>query len=373
MIRNLRMVFLMAGILCLLVAPVGADILYWDFETPPFAIGPVDGQQGWVADQDGYGYVVDNTMYGGGHVVAGEQSLLQYFGHNTGSDYTLNNSGFSETGTTFSFLAADKGVDAVDMHVYIVENPPVNNIWCRIFMTASWEIAVLSGQITGIGGAPPTHPREEKILGVCQQGDTYSIAVEFDFVERTQTVSAMNLTHPEQVLTTQIAYFSEDREDSPITLEKAKYSTIRLISVNAATGGARSMWDNVRLESVGPLDTITGFVEFQNYLGNPALRPVKVELVPNPDGEARTEWPIFLDEDGNYTINNVAAGHYDVYVSADGFLRKLSPNSPVTIPSEPGQAATADASLVNGDINSDNSITSADLNVPMSNLDKRGD
>ena len=39
----------MASVTCLLVAPAGAEILYWDFEEPLFVYGMLDGQQGWAS------------------------------------------------------------------------------------------------------------------------------------------------------------------------------------------------------------------------------------------------------------------------------------------------------------------------------------
>ncbi len=163
---------------------------------------------------------------------------MNYLGDTSPPKVFLNDYGSTETNTRFSFLASDKGVSRDDMHIYMYHEPWASKMFCRVWLNSE-GIFVLSGNVSN-GPA-----REQLFLGANQYGDTYSITVDFNFPNRTQTVSATNLTDPGQVLTTQVAYFSEDNGGDPMTLELAKNLTLRLISVSPAAGVKRSMWDNV--------------------------------------------------------------------------------------------------------------------------------
>ena len=222
-----------------------AGLLYFDFEEPEFSYGPVSGQQGWTSVNPDDPYVTDNWSDGDGLVLAGEQSLMFYMGSNEPAEYTLNNFGFTETDTQLRFLASSKRPEFLsNMIVYLYHEWPA--VWAQIHMSNAFGIYAFSGQLVGLGGNPPTHPREMKVLGAFQYGDVYSFTVDFDFVAHTYTVAAENLTDPGQVLTPQTCYLCENNENYPVTLEHAQNSTLQMKSQQSGGGGlVRDMYDNV--------------------------------------------------------------------------------------------------------------------------------
>ena len=243
MIRNLWMVLMMAGIMCLLVAPVGAQTLSWDIEEPLFSTGKLDGQQGWTSVNPDENYVDSSPAY----VLDGDQSVMAYMGANIAAKYTMNDFGFTETLTQFSFLAASLGGEALqsEMRVYL-NDAPWAGIWARIFLSPT-GIYALGGQTQA--GCP--HPRVRQDLGAFVYGDIYSFTVGFNFIDHTYTVAAENLTDPTQVLTTQTLYMAEDYCLYPVTLEAAGNSTIWLACYAPGSGGlARDMWDNVSMPTI---------------------------------------------------------------------------------------------------------------------------
>ncbi len=236
----------MASIMCLLVAPVGAQSLFWDFEEPAFPSGPLHGQQGWTSPVNvDENWLDPNPAY----VLAGQQSVMAYMGINAAAKYTLNSFPFTETDTQLKFLAAsfnDYGVNST-MHVYMNDTDWAA-VWMEIFMDpAEGGIYAWSGQAQ----AGAAHPRTKVIIGEFWYDHIYSFTVGFNFADHTYTVAVENLTDPLQVLAPKTMYMSEYYYIYPITQLNAGISTLELVSQTVASGGlTRDMWDNVGFDTI---------------------------------------------------------------------------------------------------------------------------
>lgn len=96
---------------------------------------------------------------------------------------------------------------------------------------------------------------------------------------------------------------------------------------------------------------LTGNVNLADYLGDNAQRPVTVELrTPGTQTVLGTQ-TFTLSNQGSFVLDTTLFGMVDVALTAPGFLRKVLPN--VNLSNNP----TISASLVNGDIDLDNSVT----------------
>ena len=145
-----------------------------------------------------------------------------------------------------------------------------------------------------------------------------------------------------------VAFGTQSSSDATID---AKYSFIELWPLSA-----------------GPSGKITGHVDLQNYspaFPNSALNPVKIDLIKN-GSIIRTE-TVALDAGGNYTINGITCGTYDISFQACKWLRKVVP---VVVDS--GVSKICNVSLLNGDIDGDNEITTTDMSIVITNMDATG-
>jgi|GEM_PF-1040107 len=111
---------------------------------------------------------------------------------------------------------------------------------------------------------------------------------------------------------------------------------------------------------VGPADlrSVSGTVALQNYSRSPAGTAITVQLYLAGTMHLIDTESAALDASGGFTLSTTApAGNYDVYVKASHWLRRKSVNQVLTGTVLSGLTF----SLVNGDINGDNTISLADF------------
>ena len=118
--------------------------------------------------------------------------------------------------------------------------------------------------------------------------------------------------------------------------------------------------------------SISGNVTLQNYgSGSPNVPithiPVTVELM--REGQATDIRTVYLDSGGNYTIQNVDEGTYNIAFKPCEWLRKRVDGVVVYDSNVTG----VDASLLNADLNGDNFINEFDYDVLSSNWYLFGD
>ncbi len=130
------------------------------------------------------------------------------------------------------------------------------------------------------------------------------------------------------------------------------------------------VFDHVTIVGEGPPTSIAGTVTLTDW--TPAdpdnvLTPVKIELVPQGSGVAKTE-VVVLDENNAYSIE-CEPGTYAAAFSAAKGLKKLVTGI------EAIQASQTECSvvLVNGDANGDSQIDTSDFDIVSGNFDQGGD
>jgi probable HAF family extracellular repeat protein len=107
------------------------------------------------------------------------------------------------------------------------------------------------------------------------------------------------------------------------------------------------------LTLVGP--SLQGTVVLQNYPPGPNGVQATVSL----RGSTTTNNTVTLDSAGHFSIPNVTAGTYDVWVKPGHWLAKLTGGVVVG----PGNADIGTVSVINGDCDGDNEVTSTDLSI----------
>jgi sugar lactone lactonase YvrE len=119
--------------------------------------------------------------------------------------------------------------------------------------------------------------------------------------------------------------------------------------------------------SAGPVEqpgNIEGTIQLQDY--SPVLpmkTSVRIDLIQS-GSIVRTEH-VVIDSSGSYSITQInPPGTYDVAFKAASWLRKIVTG--VVVPSG-GTKTGVDASLISGDLDGDNALTSTDLSVVLSN------
>ena len=148
------------------------------------------------------------------------------------------------------------------------------------------------------------------------------------------------------------AKVSFGKQSSTYASFDARYSLVELRSASTQASGK-----------------ITGHIDIQNYMPailNSSLYPVKIDLIKG-GSIIRTEI-VVLDANGNYTINTIAPGTYDIGFQACKWLRKIVAGVVVNS----NVSTTCNVSLINGDTDGDNEITTTDLGVGIANMDANG-
>jgi hypothetical protein len=116
--------------------------------------------------------------------------------------------------------------------------------------------------------------------------------------------------------------------------------------------------------------TISGKVTLGDYSDDPQYVLVKVELR-NPGELVPVVAPfkVQIDSLGNYSLADVPVGTYDLAFKASSWLQKIVPNVAVsTGENTPG----VDVTLLNGDADGDNEVTTGDLSVTLKNNNQVG-
>lgn len=103
------------------------------------------------------------------------------------------------------------------------------------------------------------------------------------------------------------------------------------------------------------LPSIRGKLTLQDFVGSVSSIPVTVLL--RKQGGNTTYISVGLSSDGSFTLANVASGTYDIAFKANHWLRKTVKSLVVN-----GNVSGLTVSLVNGDVNGDNTIGTADYN-----------
>jgi hypothetical protein len=110
-----------------------------------------------------------------------------------------------------------------------------------------------------------------------------------------------------------------------------------------------------------------GTISYPTYVGSTDVCPIRVEVL-NPDGTTLTSVTAPVSATGEYSVPlpDVVPGSYDLRYSAAKCLSRVLPA--IQLPADP-----VDVTLVNGDLNGDNSIGFADFNILRANWGLDGD
>jgi subtilisin family serine protease len=102
---------------------------------------------------------------------------------------------------------------------------------------------------------------------------------------------------------------------------------------------------------------VAGTVALQDYSGDTTKVPVTVELRTPGSTVPLETYTVYLDSSGRFSIDTQLIGSFDVAVKAPHWLRKRFQSVAITT----SGASLSAASLINGDVNGDNTINLADL------------
>lgn len=129
-------------------------------------------------------------------------------------------------------------------------------------------------------------------------------------------------------------------------------------------GNAKNVLSNtVQISLYETNYSISGHVELQNYyIVNVTTVPIRVEL--RKQGGSTTTQTVNLNSSGNYTLTNIPVGNYNLAFKASHWLQKVTPVPPATLPVNQNVTGV-NVSLINGDVDGDNEVTSDDLTFMM--------
>jgi probable HAF family extracellular repeat protein len=123
-------------------------------------------------------------------------------------------------------------------------------------------------------------------------------------------------------------------------------------------GWAVDQYDDVNAVLLTPHPAVAGIVNLQNFTGSPAQVSVVIQIRnPGTTTSVQTQ-TTNLNPDGTFMFASSLKGKYDVAVKASHWLRQVLPS--VTLAGK-GISGGLSFSLINGDVNGDNSINLADL------------
>jgi hypothetical protein len=112
--------------------------------------------------------------------------------------------------------------------------------------------------------------------------------------------------------------------------------------------------------------TVSGTVTLEDYIGDNTSVPVTF-TIRNPGSTTVLEThTVYLGSDGSYSFNTTLVGTYDIAAKAFHWLRQKQANIDTT------SNATVDFSLINGDINGDNTIGIEDYSTFTTQYDTAG-
>jgi len=134
---------------------------------------------------------------------------------------------------------------------------------------------------------------------------------------------------------------------------------------DAASGNQQPNYlDNVVITASSP--SLDGSIILGSFLGSTWLTPIGIEWMQDST-VVRTD-RVFLNPDGTYAVYGVAPGTYNVRISAAGFLSQTTSDVVVA----DGITQHIIKTLVNGDINGDNTISVLDKNILSGNINQAG-
>ncbi|MCS7066213.1 MAG: hypothetical protein NZL85_08065, partial [Fimbriimonadales bacterium] len=124
----------------------------------------------------------------------------------------------------------------------------------------------------------------------------------------------------------------------------------------AASSQLMRSWSYILRAAPNRTYQLSGYITLEQYRGSVIGQPITVELrLPGSTTPLRTE-TITLQQNGSYTLYQVASGTYDVAFQGAHWLRRVVRNVAVS-----GCLSGVNTSLINGDVNRDNRIDDTDL------------
>jgi len=134
----------------------------------------------------------------------------------------------------------------------------------------------------------------------------------------------------------------------------------------AGSGTAEIRIDEIGFNLTPPFlpGSLAGHVELQDFGGSNSLVPIEIELIPQGSGTALTKI-VYLDANNDYVLDDVWPGTYDVVFTACKWLPTVVTGKEVTSHNQ----TQCDVSMVGGDVNGDNEVTSTDLDVVLGNIE----
>ena len=201
------------------------------------------------------------------------------------------------------------------------------------------------------------------LAGDCRAGDEYLVIATLDFPNHRIRTTVENLTDETQPLVDSGDLLMDVGTTTANAGSDATHTGMRYLGAGVFDP-AEIRVDEIgfNLTSVSLPGSLTGHVEFQDYIGSNWLVPIEIELIPQETGTALTK-KIYLDINNDYVLDNVDVGIYDVAFNACKWLRTVVTGKEVT--SE--NTTQCDVSLVSGDVDGDDEVTTTDLSVVLSN------
>ena len=161
------------------------------------------------------------------------------------------------------------------------------------------------------------------------------------------------------------------RKDStgPYTTDRwGDYSAINVDPADHRTFWAHHEWASgtwrTWIQGFKPEATMTGTVTLQNLVPSPAGRVITLEFRQPSTLNVVASFSAALNGSGGFTIPDVLTGTYDIALKHGTWLRKVRPSQVVAGPTTSGVNFT----LVNGDVNDDNSVDISDLTLVLTSF-----
>ena len=108
----------------------------------------------------------------------------------------------------------------------------------------------------------------------------------------------------------------------------------------------------------GTPSQLSGTVTLGDYVGSAQSQIVTIQVRNHGSTTPLDTYTAALDSTGHYSVTTVRSGTYDVSIQGAHWLRRVIPNVAFGSAGE-----TANATLVNGDVNGDNVVSLADFNA----------
>jgi hypothetical protein len=342
-----ELVVLLAVVFALGV-PVGAVDLHFTFEEPTYATGSIAFQDGWYPEETEPTPTITDVA-----PLAGSQSMFisrpgytspyQRAWHSTADQI------FTDV-TNYQFIAkVESGAILTGLW-----NTSGKQFWGMKFDVDQNLFKFFYGYDCGT------------IVDVvdCWAGNKYLVKAKLDFANHIIRTKVENLTNPSQPLVDSGDLAMDPGTTATNAAAGSQYTGMRFIG-GGVNGAAESRIDEIgfNLIPVSLPGSLAGHVDLENFGGSNWLVPIGIELIPKGSGTALTK-RIYLDGSNNYVLNDVDAGVYDVVFTSCKWLRKVVTSKTVTS----NNTTPCDVSLVNGDVDGDNEVTSTDLSVALTNI-----